>query len=40
VKNAYAKRGFSNLLELVSRTSTIIEVVSKLEVPGAEKKAD
>jgi len=29
IKNAYAKRGFSNLLELASRTSTIIEVVSK-----------
>jgi len=29
IKNAYAKRGFSNLLELVSRTSTIIEIVSK-----------
>lgn len=32
VKNAYAKRGFSNLLELVSRTSTTIEIVSKPEV--------
>jgi replication factor A1 len=40
VKNAYAKRGFSNLLELVSRTSTIIEVVSKSEVLGEENKAD
>jgi len=29
VKNAYAKKGFSNLLELVSRTSTTIEVLSK-----------
>jgi len=29
IRNAYAKRGFSNLLELVSRTSTIIEIVSK-----------
>jgi len=27
IKNAYAKRGFSNLLELVSRTSTIIEII-------------
>jgi len=27
IKNAYAKRGFSNLLELVSRTSTIIEIL-------------
>jgi len=32
IKNAYAKRGFSNLLELTSRTSTTIEVVSKPEV--------
>lgn len=29
IRNAYAKRGFSNLLELVSRTSTTIEVISK-----------
>jgi len=29
VKNAYAKKGFSNLLELVSRTSTTIEILSK-----------
>jgi len=29
VKNAYAKKGFSNLLELVSRASTTIEVLSK-----------
>jgi len=29
VKNAYAKKGFSNLLELVSRTSTTVEVLSK-----------
>jgi replication factor A1 len=27
--NVYAKKGFSNLLELVSRTSTTIEVISK-----------
>ena len=27
IRNAYAKRGFSNLLELVSRTSTIIEII-------------
>jgi len=32
IKDAYAKKGFSNLLELVSRTSTIIEIVSKPEV--------
>jgi replication factor A1 len=29
IKNVYAKKGFSNLLELVSRTSTTIEIVSK-----------
>jgi ssDNA-binding replication factor A large subunit len=29
VKNAYAKKGFLNLLELVSRTSTTIEIFSK-----------
>jgi len=29
IKNAYAKRGFSNLLELVSRISTTIEIISK-----------
>jgi len=29
VKNAYAKKGFSNLLELVSRTSTTVEILSK-----------
>ena len=29
VKNAYTKKGFSNLLELVSRTSTTIEILSK-----------
>jgi len=28
IRDAYAKRGFSNLLELVSRTSTNIEVIS------------
>jgi len=40
VKNAYAKKGFSNLLELVSRTSTTIEVVPKPEVLDAENKAE
>jgi len=29
IKNAYAKKGFSDLLELVSRTSTTVEIVSK-----------
>jgi replication factor A1 len=29
IKNVYAKRGFSNLLELVSRTLTTIEIISK-----------
>jgi len=40
VKNAYAKKGFSNLLELVSRTSTTIEVVPKPEVLDAENKVE
>jgi replication factor A1 len=31
IKNAYAKKGFSNLLELVSRTPTTIEIISKPE---------
>ena len=35
LKNVYAKKGFSNLLELVSRTSTSIEVVSKPKVLDA-----
>jgi len=32
IRNAYAKKGFSNLLELASRTSTTIEILSKPEV--------
>jgi len=39
VKNVYAKKGFSNLLELVSRTSTTIEVVSKSEAADAQDKS-
>jgi replication factor A1 len=39
VKNAYAKRGFSNLLELTSRTTTTIEIVSKPEASNAQKQA-
>jgi len=35
IKNAYAKKGFSNLLELVSRSSTTIEIMSKPEVLSA-----
>jgi replication factor A1 len=35
IKNAYAKRGFSNLLELSSRTATIVEIVSKPEAVDA-----
>jgi len=37
IKNAFAKRGFSNLLELTSRTSTIIKILSKPEVLDAQK---
>jgi len=40
IKSIYAKRGFSNLLELVSRTSTSIEIISKPEALGAENKAE
>jgi len=40
VKNVYTKRGFSNLLELVSRTSTTIEIVSKPEALGAQNKVE
>jgi len=34
-KNIYVKKGFSNLLELTSRASTIIEIISKPEVVNA-----
>ncbi len=40
VKNAYSKKGFSNLLQLVSRTSTVVEIVSKPEAVGAENKTE
>jgi replication factor A1 len=36
LENVYAKKGFSNLLELTSRNSTTIEVVSKPEVSQVE----
>jgi replication factor A1 len=39
ITNAYVKRGFSNLLELTSRTLTTIEVVSKPKVSDAQKRA-
>jgi replication factor A1 len=29
IKNAYVKRGFSNLLELASRTSTVVGIISR-----------
>lgn len=35
VKNIYVKKGFSNLLELTSRASTTIEIISKPEVVKA-----
>lgn len=35
VKNIYVKRGFSNLLELTSRASTTIEIISKPEAVSA-----
>jgi len=37
IKNVYAKRGFSNLLELVSRTSTTTEIISKPEAYAQNK---
>jgi len=40
MKNVYVKRGFSNLLELVSRTSTIVEVVSKPEAVSTRNKVE
>jgi len=40
IKNIYVKRGFSNLLELVSRSSTTIETTSKPETLPAENKAE
>jgi len=36
IKTVYVKKGFSNLLELVSRSSTTIEVISKPETLPAE----
>ena len=40
IKNIYVKKGFSNLLELVSRSSTTIETTSKPEILPAEYKAE
>ncbi len=40
LRNAFVKRGFSNLLELVSRGSTKIEVVPKPESLHAENKIE
>jgi len=40
IRNAYVKRGFSNLLELVSRSLTTIETVSKPETLPAENKVE
>ena len=40
IKNIYVKKGFSNLLELVSRSSTTIETTSKPEILPAENKAE
>jgi len=40
IKNAYVKRGFSNLLELVSRASTTIEIVSEPKVLDAQNKVE
>ncbi len=40
IKDVYVKRGFSNLLELVSRSSTTIETTSKPETSPAENKPE
>ncbi len=40
IKNIYVKRGFSNLLELVSRSSTTIETTSQPETSPAENKPE
>jgi len=40
MKSIYVKRGFSNLLELVSRSSTTIEAVVSPETAPAENKAE
>lgn len=40
IKNAYAKRGFTDPLELTSRTLTAVEIVSKPEVQRAQNKIE
>jgi len=40
VKNIYVKKGFSNLPELVSRTSTTMEIVSKPDIPDVANKVE
>jgi replication factor A1 len=40
VRNAYAKRGFTDPLELTSRTLTTVEIVSKPEVLDARNKVE
>jgi replication factor A1 len=40
LRNVYVKRGFSNMLELSSRSSTIIEIVSKAQIPETQSRLD
>ena len=40
IKNIHVKKGFSNLLELVSRSSTTIEIASKPQTLSADNKAE
>jgi len=40
MENAYVKRGFSNLLELVTRASTTIEIVPKQDNQAVENKVE
>jgi ssDNA-binding replication factor A large subunit len=40
MENAYAKRGFSNPLELTSRSATTIEIVAEPEAEQTENKIE
>jgi len=40
IRNIHVKRGFSNLLELASRSSTTIEIISKPETLPTENKVE
>jgi len=40
IRSIYVKRGFSNLMELASRSSTTIEIISKPETLSTENKVE